>query len=243
MRVLQTLITGPEPCHYLPEQQATMKNLVVLELSAEEYERKMDAGWRKFGPVLFRPICESCTACQPVRIAVESFAPNRSQRRALARNSDLEVRYAPPRLDRARLELYNRYHGWQEAKKGWPTGERSAEDYRFTFLQNPVPAVEIGIWEGELLRAVVLVDITPNTVSGVYHYYEPELESRSLGTFAMLQTLTLARKLEKPWAYFGYWAAACPSLSYKTNFRPCELLDVRGQWQPYNPENAGYNAL
>ena len=85
----------------------------------------------------------------------------------------------------------------------------------------------------ETLLAVVIAEVTPNTVSGVYHYYEPAEEKRSLGTFAMLQTLELAMLLEKPWAYFGYYVADCPSLSYKTNFRPCELLRDDGTWQPY----------
>jgi arginine-tRNA-protein transferase len=237
MRVLQTLVTGPDACVYLPDQQATMENVVVAQLSPAEYEQKMDAGWRKFGPVLFRPICTSCTACRPLRIPVATFTPSRSQRRALAKNAELEVRYGRPSVDAARLALYNRYHQQQETQKGWPEGERSAEDYAFSFVHNPVPAVELSVWEGETLRAIVLTDVTENTVSGVYHYYEPGESHRSLGTFAMLQTIELARRLGKPWAYFGYWVAACPSLSYKANFQPCEILSMAGGWEEYIPQN------
>lgn len=231
MRVLQTIHTGPDTCTYLAEQQCTMENLVVAQLSPMEYEQKMNNGWRKFGPVLFRPVCESCTACRPLRIPVAEFVPSRSQRRALAKNATLEVRYGRPIVDDRRLALYNRYHTQQEVQKGWPVGERSAEDYAFSFVHNPVPAVEISVWEGEILRAIVLTDVTPSTVSGVYHYYEPEGQSHSLGTFAMLQTILLAQKLAKPWAYFGYWVAACPSLSYKANFQPCEILTEAGSWE------------
>jgi arginine-tRNA-protein transferase len=197
-----------------------MENLVVAQLSPEEYEQKMNEGWRKFGPVLFRPVCEGCQECRPIRISVAEFSPSRSQRRALAKNEDLEIRHARPTVDAVRLALYNRYHTAQEVAKGWPEVEKSAEDYAFSFVHNPLPAVEISVWEKDMLRAVVLTDITPNTVSGVYHYYEPECEERSIGTFAMLQTIALARLLQKPWAYFGYWVAACPSLSYKSNFKP-----------------------
>ncbi|WP_309715108.1 arginyltransferase [Armatimonas sp.] len=235
MRVLQTVLTGPDECHYLPERQATMENLVVAQLSPEEYEQKMNEGWRKFGPVLFRPICDGCRECRPIRILAAEFSPSRSQRRALAKNADLEVRHARPTVDVARLALYNRYHTAQEVAKGWPEVEKSAEDYAFSFVHNPLPAVEISVWEEGVLRAVVLTDITPNTVSGVYHYYEPECEGRSIGTFAMLQTIALARLLEKPWAYFGYWVAACPSLSYKSKFNPCEIINPQGQWEPNNP--------
>ena len=98
-------------------------------------------------------------------------------------------------------------------------------------MRNPVPAVEITLWEREALRAVVLTDVTPNVVSGVYHYHEPELADRSLGTFCMLHTLELARKLGKPWAYFGFYVAGCGSLAYKARFRPCEIMDVDGVWK------------
>ena len=235
MRVLQTIRTGPDICIYLPGRQSTMENVVVEQLSAAEYEQKMDEGWRKFGPVLFHPICAECSECRPLRIRVAEFIPSRSQRRALAKNADLIVRYGRPTVDDTRLALYNRYHTKQELQKGWPEGERSADDYAFSFVHNPVPAVEISVWEGETLRAIVLTDVTPSTVSGVYHYYEPEGESRSLGTFAMLQTIILAQKLTKPWAYFGYWVAACPSLSYKANFQPCEILTETGNWEAYSP--------
>ena len=234
MRVLQTIRTGPDTCTYLAEQQCTMENLVVAQLSPMEYEQKMNNGWRKFGPVLFRPICAQCKECRPLRIPVAEFVPSRSQRRALAKNATLEVRYGRPVVDERRLALYNRYHTKQEVQKGWPEGERSADDYAFSFVHNPVPAVEISVWEGGILRAIVLTDVTPSTVSGVYHYYEPEEQSYSLGTFAMLQTILLAQKLAKPWAYFGYWVAACPSLSYKANFQPCEILTEAGSWEAYS---------
>jgi leucyl-tRNA---protein transferase len=235
MIVLQTIRTGPDPCTYLPDRQATMENLVVVRLSGQEYEQKMNEGWRKFGPVLFRPICDGCQACRPLRIPVAEFAPSRSQRRAQAKNAELTVTYARPTVDATRLALYNRYHGARERTKGWAESEKSEEDYVFSFLQNPVTSVEISVWEEATLLAIVLADITPNTVSGVYHYYEPEEAGRSLGTFVMLQTIELARKLEKPWAYFGYWVAACPSLSYKANFRPCEIFNTDRVWQRLLP--------
>lgn len=238
MLVLKTVITGPEPCVYLPEQKMTMENVVVLRLSPAEYERKMDEGWRKFGPVLFRPICEGCRACRSLRISVEAFTPSRSQRRALTGSAALTVRFDTPVIDPVRLALYNRYHATKERQHGWPEAEKSVEDYTFSFLQSPVPVVEISVWEEESLLAVVIAEVTPNTVSGVYHYYEPSEEKRSLGTFAMLQTLELARLLKKPWAYFGYYVQDCPSLSYKAKFRPCELLGEDGIWRPTDSDRA-----
>ena len=232
MLILDHFLSGPETCHYLPDKQATQEYVAVRQLSPQEYEDLMNRGWRKFGPLLFRPICTACAECRPLRIPLDTFTPDRSQRRCLQRSSDLRVQYAPPTVDAERLDLYRRYHASQAVSKHWPDTERTEESYRFQFLQNPLPAVEISVWEGDTLLAVALTDITPNTVSGVYHFHDPDSRSRGLGTFVMLHTIELARSLGKRWAYFGYYVAECGSMAYKTKFRPCEILRADGVWQP-----------
>jgi arginine-tRNA-protein transferase len=229
---LKTFIEGEKACTYLPDRPSRLEYTVVLKMSPAEYEAHMNRGYRKFGPLLFRPMCAACRECRSLRIPVTSFAPDRSQRRSLRRNADLEVRFARPTVDDARLDLYNRYHAAQEGRKGWTASEKTTATYTFSFLNSPVPGVEVSVWEGDVLRAVALTDITPNAVSGIYHYHEPGLSDRGLGTFTMLQTIELARRLNKPWAYFGYYVADCSSLAYKIRFRPCELLGDDGEWHP-----------
>ena len=231
MRILHQSVSGPETCHYLPDRRATQEYVMVGQLSPSEYEDLMNRGWRKFGPMLFHPICGGCAECRPIRIPAEGFTPDRSQRRTWQRNADLTVRYAQPTVDAARMDLYRRYHAAQAVYKGWPDMDRTEKGYAFQFVRSPLPAVEISVWEGDLLRAVALTDITPNVVSGVYHFHEPDCRQRGLGTFAMLHTIELARRLGRRWAYFGYYVAGCASMSYKTKFRPCEILGTDGVWR------------
>jgi len=231
LRVLHQFVADPHACAYLPEQEAALEYSYAPWLTAQEYEDLMNRGYRKFGAMFFRPVCESCQECRPIRIPVDRFQPDRSQRRAWKRNADLRVELARPTVDGRRLDLYHRYHQAQSERKGWPETERDRREYEQSFVHNPVPAVEITLWEEAALRAVVLTDVTPNVVSGVYHYHDPELAERSLGTYCMLQTLELARRLGKPYAYFGYYVRDCGSLAYKARFRPCELLHPDGVWR------------
>ncbi len=235
MLILHRFQSGPETCHYLPDRQSRTEYELAARLSPEEYEGRMNAGWRKFGALLFRPVCDGCRECRPIRIDAARFMPDRSQRRALRRNADLSVRLAAPGVDEARLALFGRYHASQAAAKGWPFSPPDAQGYADNFVRGPLPAVEISVWEGDALRAVVLTEVTPGAVSGVYHYHDPDCRERGLGTFGMLQTLALARRLEKPWAYFGFYVAGCGSLAYKARFAPCEILDADGQWHTFTP--------
>ena len=231
MKILTRFKEGPETCLYLPDREATQEYVVVGRLSPEEYERKMDEGWRKFGAFLFRPICRTCSECRPIRIPVAKFTPDRSQKRALRRNADLRVIAARPTADVARLDLYRRYHAAQANRKGWPVRDGDPTDYVHNFVRNPIPSIEISVWEEETLRAIVLTDITPNAVSAVYHYHDPDTADRSLGTFAILQSIALAESLGRPWLYLGFFVAGCGSMAYKSRYRPCEIMDANGEWR------------
>jgi arginine-tRNA-protein transferase len=230
MRVLHQFASDPHTCHYLCDRQATLHYSLAPNMTANEYEDLMNKGYRKFGAIFFRPICGACTACRPIRVPIATFHPNRSQRRAMKCNEDLEIRCAPASVDEARIDLYRRYHDSQSDRKGWPDHPGDADEYTFSYVKNPVPNMEISVWERDKLRAVILNDITPRTVSAIYHYHDPECLDRSLGTFSVLQSLELARRLKKTWLYLGYYVSGCGSLSYKSNFRPCELMDEQGHW-------------
>ncbi len=231
MQVLQQFLSGPDTCHYLPDRDATQQYAEMAQLSPGEYEGLMNQGWRKFGATLFRPVCARCSECRPLRIFTAKFTPDRSQQRCRRKNADLEVRYALPSVDATRLDLYRRYQAEQSAAKGWPDAERTTRSYARQFVDNPLPSIEISLWEGDKLRAVVLADITPHCVSAVYHFHDPDCRARGLGTYALLQAIELARQLNKPWVYFGYSVAGCASMAYKTRFQPHEILQPNGVWK------------
>ncbi len=233
MKVLQEFTSEPHTCHYLSDRQAMLHYSFVPEMSPQEYEDLMNNGHRKFGPIVFRPVCSACTQCRAVRVPVAEFQPNRSQKRAWKRNQDLEVRYAPASMDVARLDLYSRYHRFQNERKGWEAADSNPEEYALSYVKNPIPNVEISVWEKSVLRGIIHNDITPNTVSAIYHFHDPDCNDRSLGTYLILQAFELARVLQKRWVYLGYYVAKCGSLSYKTNYRPSEILEEDLTWQPY----------
>jgi arginine-tRNA-protein transferase len=230
MFILSHMLTDPHPCAYLPNQACTMEYALVAGLLPSEYESLMNKGFRKFGNLLFRNACKACSECRPIRIDVARFRPDRCQRRVIRRSEDLELEYGDPLVDEEHLDLYRRYHSFRSQTRDWPEQNRTVDEYASNFLDSQIPAIEIRVRDAGALRAVVLTDVTPNVLSGVYHYYDPEHVERSLGTFCMLQTIALAARMKKPWAYFGYYVAGCGSMAYKARFRPCEVMTAGGKW-------------
>ncbi|MBI3723875.1 arginyltransferase [bacterium] len=232
MEALEPIVTPEQACPYLAGRRAKLEWSYAPALGAADYEALMDLGHRKFGAFVFRPACEGCRACRPIRVPAATFSPDRSQRRAWRANQDLAVSFAPPSVDEERLALLSRYHEKQAREKGWPRDQHESErDYAASFVENPLPAVEIAIRENGALRAILLADLTPRVLSAVYHYHEPALGRRGLGTFAILHAIDLAGRLGKEHVYLGFLVAGCASMTYKARFRPCEVLGEDGVWR------------
>src|SRR5205814_820379 len=86
-------------CHYLPDEQWRLEYVIVQSLTGEQYLSLIKKGWRRFGHMLFRPKCPACTACQPLRVLVDAFQPDRSQRRVQKSNADTQLIIGAPRID------------------------------------------------------------------------------------------------------------------------------------------------
>ena len=110
MRVMESLfryVACPTPCGYLPDRLWSLEYEYVRAMTPAEYLQRMLEGWRRFGTMLFRPACPTCTACRSLRVYADDFRPDRSQRRARKANEGvLELRIGRPSVSRAKLAAY-----------------------------------------------------------------------------------------------------------------------------------------
>ena len=230
--VIHHAIEEPGPCSYLPEQLSALEQKVLMEVTPEEYEAMMERGWRRFGPVYFRPACQACSECVTLRIVTADFQPNRSQRRARAATERFRVVVGKPRVDDARLELYHAWHGWREQAREWKSSQLSERDYFLQFAF-PHPCVREVAWYddeapgGPKLIALGICDETPRAWSAVYFFFHPDYAHCSLGTANVVKQVELARERGIAHVYLGYRVQGCASLRYKAAFRRHELLQGR----------------
>ncbi|MCE9666536.1 arginyltransferase [Myxococcus stipitatus] len=242
-------VEEPRPCSYLPDRQASLENLVLRDVTPEEYEHLLVRGWRRFGPVYFRPACAACRECVSVRLPVAEFHPNRSQRRARAACAGLRVEVGAPRVDEERLALYRAWHGERETTREWSPSPLTVRDYSLQFSFPHPSAREVAWYDDAVageprLVALGLCDETPRAWSAVYFFYDPAYAHLSLGTASVVFQVELARQRGIPHVYLGYRVEGCASLRYKGNFRPHEVLterpalDEAPAWGPASPERS-----
>ena len=243
MTILSTLkvfATHPHACSYLPEQQATTLFIdPAAPIDSTTYSQLSEMGFRRSGPHLYRPHCSRCNSCVPARIPVERFQPNRRQRRILKRNADLMV------IDRTVLhgdEYYALYAKYIESRHRdgdmYPPTRQQFDSFltrewdltHYYCFYEPPPASENPLSsEKPKLLAVAVVDVMSNGLSAIYSFFDPDINERSLGVYAVLWQIQHSAELGLPHIYLGYWIKQCRKMSYKIEYRPIELL-VNSRW-------------
>ena len=221
---------GENPCSYLPGRVSESRALWAEQIPPEVYHRFMDAGFRRSGKLLYQPVCRGCRACVPIRVPVATFEPTKSQRRCRRRNEDLIVSASEPVATDEKYELYLRYVTVRHRRDA---EEETREAFERFLYDSPVETVEFSYRhpDGRLL-AVGLCDLSPQSLSSVYFYFDPAESRRGLGTFGVLCEIEAAARLGIPHYYLGFWVDGCGAMQYKSDFGPAEVLQPDGVWRP-----------
>jgi len=225
-----------------------MERKLFTALQGEYAERLNDSlskqGFRRSQNVLYRPSCAECSACLSARVRVADFAPSKSQRRALRRNSDLRREATSPWATEEQYALFRAYLDSRHANGGM--ADMDIFEFAAMIEETPIRSrvieyskrTEDGTRE---LVAVCLTDVLDDGLSMVYSFYDPARARTSLGTHVILDHIRIAQEAGLPYVYLGYWVPGSPKMGYKANFAALEVYK-NGEWQDIGDPEAHSSA-
>lgn len=219
------------PCPYLPgrteRQLYTELPPQSAESSSDAFRNLSAAGFRRSHHIVYRPACADCAACLPVRIPVERFRLTKGWRRILRDNEDLVARDCGRTVSDEQFRLFRRYV--LARHNDGDMAMMTRRDYNAMVLTSPVDTriIEFRDSAGKLVAAC-LTDVLDDGYSAVYSFFDPDLTSRSLGSYVVLWLVEEARRRSLGKVYLGFWIEDSPKMSYKRRFRPLEAFGPDG---------------
>lgn len=221
--------TGAHACGYWPDREA--RDLVLDPRDPrlpQLYPLSLDWGFRRSGDIVYRPSCVGCHACVAVRVPVAMFRPDRSQRRCVARNADVDARIVAAVRTNEHFALYRKYLAARHAGGGMDDHGAAEFEQFLIGSWNDGRFLELREHGSHRLLAVAVTDLVEGALSAVYTFYDPDAAARGLGTLAVLRQLEWAARDGRQHLYLGYWISGHAKMDYKRRFQPLEGFDGRG---------------
>ena len=226
-KLLNLRITRSHECAYLENREEQRLAADISEVP-ELHDQLAESGFRRVENWVYRPVCNECNSCLPIRIDAQNFILSKNFRRILLKNSQFQMSLNDKNADEESFELFKTY--LKSRHKDGQMATMSYSDFHSMIHNSPIETFMLKYRnQNNTLTACLLMDAQRDGLSAVYSFFDPNLKQQSLGTFLVLSAIDLTKKSSKKWLYLGYLVRNSQKMAYKARFKPHQLY-LNGFW-------------
>ena len=232
LNAIQFYVTTKYSCGYIKNKSA--QSLVAAphkKIDDVAYNNLIKEGFRRSGQYVYKPRCENCQACIPIRLTAKNFTISRSQKRVKNSHSHIQVKILPLKFYEEHFQLYSEYQNNRHEANNQV--KENITDYNDFLIKSNVESRLIEFKIDNKLVMVTIIDVMEEGISAVYTFYDCNYNKYSFGTYSILWLLDYCLINKIPHLYLGYWIAQSSKMKYKINFKPYELM-IDNSWQNPN---------
>jgi len=232
---IQFYVTTSYACGYIEDRIS--QSLVATPhhlISQTHYDDLIKKGFRRSGKFTYKPYCEHCTACIPIRINVKYFSATKTFKRIIKNHQFLQPSILPLSFHEEHFQLYLQYQKNRHEKN--KTTDDDVNQYSEFLLQSNIDSRLIQFKDQDKLKIVSFVDVVNDGISAVYTFFDTEDKSFSYGTYSILWLINWCIEKKLDYVYLGYWIKESKKMNYKTNFKPFELF-LNNEWRSFDSEH------
>ncbi|MAR78881.1 MAG: arginyltransferase [Rhodospirillaceae bacterium] len=225
--------TPQTTCPYLPNKKEQLIFTHLDDLDSDlTHDFMAKSGFRRSHGILYKPDCNNCNACMPIRINAKKFNFSKKYLRVLNKNTEITSKDVRLLGSIEQYELFNKYQ--KTRHKNGNMSLMQFKEYKSMVEDSPVNTILIEYRNNkDELLAVSLTDQLFEGYSMVYSFFDPKEKKKSLGNFMILDHINRARQNNYSYIYLGYYVKNCSKMSYKKNFKPLEILQ-NNNWDEFN---------
>ena len=226
-KILNLRITRSHECAYLENKEEQRLAADISEVP-ELHDQLAESGFRRVENWVYRPVCNECNACVPIRIDAQNFILSKNLRRTANKNLRIQKSQHDKDADEEAFELFKAY--LRSRHNDGQMATMSYSDFYSMINNSPIETFLLKYRDqnGEL-KACLLMDAQRDGLSAVYSFFDPNMEHQSLGTFLVLEAINLTKNRSKKWLYLGYLVRKSQKMAYKARFKPHQLY-LDGNW-------------
>ena len=222
------MLTKATACPYLKGRvekriatDITYNNKVYNELALN--------GFRRVENWMYRPVCDNCSACKSYRVDIKNFELTKSLKRINKNLGAITFKIIKNTATTEHFDLFQKYQF--ERHSGGSMSDMDENEFISMIETSPIKTKLMEFRDTyKNLMGVILLDIDDVNLSAVYSFFDPKLSKLGIGNYMIAQCLIFGKKNKYKHLYLGYYIGEISSMSYKSRFKPGQILDG-GDWQ------------